>query len=128
MARAIKNKNLTFRARGDLRDRLARMAENHDRSLSEEIENRLEMSFHYERQIKDLTDRNNALDAERRQSQRTMALLIAKSFAGLPLSASEAETVAALEQQRDQALAVVREFEQWKTGAPTKIEDQEESE
>lgn len=33
-----KNRNLTFRARGDLRDRLAKRAAENDRSISEEIE------------------------------------------------------------------------------------------
>ena len=40
-----KSRNFTFRSRGDLREHLERAAQKAGRSISEEIENRLERSF-----------------------------------------------------------------------------------
>jgi Arc-like DNA binding domain len=65
-----KSHYVSFRARGDLRDRLAVAATEHNRSLSEEIERRLEDSFRSQDELADyavrlleLTERNRALEA-----------------------------------------------------------------
>jgi hypothetical protein len=63
-----KRNNLTFRARDALKADLAASAEANQRSLSEEIEHRLENSFVYERVIGDVEDfRRRAIAAEARQ-------------------------------------------------------------
>jgi septal ring factor EnvC (AmiA/AmiB activator) len=66
-----KSHYVSFRARGDLRDRLAVAAADHDRSMSEEIERRLEDSFRsqdeladYAARLRELTERNRALEEE----------------------------------------------------------------
>ena len=66
-----KSHYVSFRARGDLRDRLAVAATEHNRSLSEEIERRLEDSFrsqdelaNYAVRLRELTARNRALEDE----------------------------------------------------------------
>ena len=66
-----KSHYVSFRARGDLRDRLAVAAAEHNRSMSEEIERRLEDLFrsqdelaNYAIQLRELTERNRALEDE----------------------------------------------------------------
>src|SRR5687768_15799373 len=49
-----KRNNLTFRARDQLKASLAQQAKTNSRSLSEEIEHRLEMSFEWERGFRDV--------------------------------------------------------------------------
>jgi hypothetical protein len=73
MIKEIKNKNLTFRTRGTLRDRLAAAADEHGRSLSEEVEHRLDMSFQYEEQIRDLSERLTTMEKLAHQQAATIA-------------------------------------------------------
>jgi hypothetical protein len=71
-----RSRNLTFRSRGDLRDRLNDAASQAGRSISEEIESRLEQSFETEdrvalvreiadKNLKDMDQRVEAFRAER---------------------------------------------------------------
>ena len=67
-----KSHYISFRARGDLRDRLAGSATGHDRSLSEEIEDRLEASFAHETRIAELNDRIRWFEARAKDDRRMM--------------------------------------------------------
>ncbi len=49
-----KGRNFTFRSRGDMHERLSEAAAKNQRSLSEEIEKRLEASFLFDERIMDL--------------------------------------------------------------------------
>src|SRR4051794_11790518 len=46
-----KGRNFTFRSRGDMHERLAQSSAANQRSISEEIERRLEQSFEFEQQM-----------------------------------------------------------------------------
>jgi chromosome segregation ATPase len=59
-----RSRNLTFRSRGDLRDRLSDTASENGRSISEEIESRLEESFRRDEKIADVTASRDAVAAE----------------------------------------------------------------
>ena len=76
MTKTIKNKNLTFRARTDMRDRLAEAAAEHNRSISEEIEGRLEASFEHQVQLAELQQRVRELEAAARQDRETIATYV----------------------------------------------------
>jgi hypothetical protein len=94
-----KGTHMTFRTRGDLRDRLAAAASEHRRSLSEEVEHRLEMSFQYEERIREMSNRlKREVEASDRWMQmvhRSMDFIIG-SVAGLPKPANNAERGAAI--------------------------------
>jgi hypothetical protein len=96
-----KGTHMTFRTRGDLRDRIAVAAAEHRRSLSEEVEHRLEMSFQYEERLRELSDRlNKTEEAGRRWIQIVQRSLdfILGTVAGLPKPASSEERGAAIVQ------------------------------
>jgi Arc-like DNA binding domain len=75
MTKMIKNKNLTFRARSDMRDNLAKAAAEHNRSLSEEIEERLATSFLNEARISEIRDRLSELEMAVREDRVTISRL-----------------------------------------------------
>lgn len=56
-----RSRNLTFRSRGDLRDRLSDAASKNGRSISEEIESRLEASYTKDERIEELKGRLSEL-------------------------------------------------------------------
>jgi Arc-like DNA binding domain len=59
-----RSRNLTFRSRVDMRDRLSDAASENGRSISEEIESRLEESFRRDEKIADVTASRDAIAAE----------------------------------------------------------------
>jgi hypothetical protein len=77
MTKQIKNKNLTFRTRSDMRDRLAHEATGHGRSISEEIEARLEGSFLHEATVAELQQRVRDLETRANEDRLTISRLTA---------------------------------------------------
>jgi hypothetical protein len=76
MAKVTKIKNITFRTRGDLKDRLGAAADEYGRSLSEEVEHRLEQSFLYEDRIREMSERIKKLEQDRETMfDRVMSIL-----------------------------------------------------
>ena len=67
-----KSRHITFRTRGDLRERLEAASENSGRSVSEEVEHRLELSFLYERHVAELL---NQIQEDRQTIYKQTALL-----------------------------------------------------
>jgi plasmid stability protein len=92
---------MTFRTRGDLRDRLAVAAAEHGRSLSEEVEQRLEQSFLYEDRLREMSERLKKAEEERSRAHQTLIAatdFVIGHFGGLPLPKSDAERAAAIQQ------------------------------
>src|SRR5262245_34781457 len=83
-----KRNNLTFRVRDDLRERLARAAQDNERSISEEIELRLNRDFGWEQAKGDIEQMRAkaaaALSAARVQALRAAGLLILRDIDGRP--------------------------------------------
>jgi hypothetical protein len=73
MAKVTKNKNITFRTRGNLKDRLGAAADEYGRSLSEEVEHRLEMSFQYEERLAELQKRVRDLELRADEDRKTIS-------------------------------------------------------
>jgi len=71
-----KSFNITFRARQALRERLIKAAELAGRSMSEEIEHRLEMSFGYDAQLHQAVERAENLEDIARTQARTIAMFM----------------------------------------------------
>ena len=80
-----KSHYVSFRARGDLRDRLSSAATERDRSLSEEIEDRLEASFRDETRIAELQNRVRWFEARAKDDR----LMIQKQLGLLSLVAGK---------------------------------------
>jgi hypothetical protein len=70
-----KNKNLTFRVRDDMHERLAKGAAERSRSISEEIEDRLEASFASEVHMSELEHEIRGLQKALRDDRVTIGRL-----------------------------------------------------
>jgi hypothetical protein len=97
-----KVRNFTFRSRGDMHDRLSEAAARHERSISEEIERRLENSFNTEKLMAAYNEKMEKLVDDLRRLAEERRSEAANARRELEITVSEAEQrMAELEKELD---------------------------
>jgi hypothetical protein len=140
--KTVKNTNMTFRARKDMRDGLAALALNNNRSISEEIEYRLEASFRHEAAIaamnRRILDLEEAAKGDRETIQR-LTMMLMEAQRGRPTPHPEEQeqmrrsareslmAAAALKSPDDDELRMMQELQKMSERLKQLVKEEEKS-